>query len=181
MLQSIINSGKLERLGKRSPSTAFTGQKQGSYLLKIKRRTGKEVSFTTIDSVRAAKLANLESILIALDNMHREVHTLSSKARKKRVQAHNSYTNIREVNFNLVDFVMKANTTRVLKNKIAIRWYGSMRVTKVISDYIFEVEHLISGKKSISHGTRLKLFGNKYWNPSQEAFEHLKYQDREYC
>ena len=148
---------------------AFRGQKYNSPLIQIKKGNGTDIEFKGLDAVRASQLAEVEKLLEAVDSMHQQVYSLSSR------------TNVREINFGLGDFVLKANTTRYMKNELSIRWMGPLRVTKVLSNFLFEVEDLLSNEKYISHGTKLKMFRNKDWTASEDIVEHLKYQQGEYC
>lgn len=181
LVQSVLNSGKLKRLGNRSPLMAFTGHDENSPLLQIKRGSGMDISFATISEVRTLQLVEMDKLLSSVDAIHREVQGLTSKARKKRVDQHNRRTNVKPCNFEVGDFVLRANSSTYAKSKVSVKWYGPLRITKVMSDYLFEVEDLLSGTSSVSHGSKLKIFRNKEYKVSEEILEHLSFQSGEYC
>ena len=73
--------------------------------------------------------------------------------------------------------ILKKNKTK----KVGIHWRGPLRVVKVMSDFLFEVEDLRSAERSTVHGTRLKFFRNKDFEVTEEVKEYLAFQDEEYC
>ena len=50
----------------------------------------------------------------------------------------------------------------------------------MISDFVFEIQHLVSGKTENAHGSRLKLFRNADFNVTTDCLENIKFQDGEY-
>ncbi len=52
-------------------------------------------------------------------------------------------------------------------------------MTECKSDYIFEVEDLITGRKEDAHGRRLKFFRNSTFEVTEEVRNHLAYQENE--
>ena len=51
-----------------------------------------------------------------------------------------------------------AQAQKQKNRKLMANWRGPYRVSDVISDHIFEVEHLLSRKKSEVHHSRLKFY-----------------------
>lgn len=54
-----------------------------------------------------------------------------------------------------------------------------MRVSECRSEHLLEVENLVSGKRFVTHGRRLRHFRNSDYNVTEEALHHLDYQKRE--
>lgn len=109
VVQSVLNNGKLRKLGNVSLLTSLTSQKGDSSLLHIERGSGLDIEFISIDEIRAKQLIEVEKVSSALDDMHKKAHSISSQARRKRIKLHNSRTNVHQVNFEEGDFVMKSN------------------------------------------------------------------------
>lgn len=113
--------------------------------------------------------------------MHRDVVYISSQSRERRVAAHNKKTGVRSCNLDVGDYVLRGILKTKKKNKLGLRWKGPMRITKVLSDYLFELEDLRSRKRSVVHGTRVKIFRNKDFERTEELDEYLAFQEGEYC
>ena len=62
------------------------------------------------------------------------------------------------VNFHEGDFVLVAVPEPHKRHKLTARWQGPFRITDTISDYIYEVEHLLSRKRQQVHWSRLKFY-----------------------
>ena len=62
------------------------------------------------------------------------------------------------VNFERGDFVLVAQASRSREHKLRANWKGPFRVTRAVSDHVYEVEHLISRKLSLVHSRRLKFY-----------------------
>lgn len=76
---------------------------------------------------------------------------------------------------------MQANSTLFIRHSTTIRWYAPMSITKVLSDYLFELQDLQSKEISVAHGTKIRLFRNKDWSMTDEVNEHLSYQKCDFC
>lgn len=111
--------------------------------------------------------------------MHREVKGASDRRRSAAVRAHNSKTGVREINFECGDYVLRGILPRNRNSKLCLHWKGPFRVTSCESDFIFEIEDLLTGKKEFAHGRRLRFFRNKYFEVTEEVKEHLLYQEDE--
>ena len=123
----------------------------------------------------------LESLLGAMDAMHRDVQERVTKTREAQINRHNRRTHVRKCNFDLSDFILRSFGEKTERRKLSFCWRGPFRVTKVLSDFLYEVEDLRSGKKSTTHGTRLKCFRNKDLLVTTDLLEQLAFQDGEYC
>jgi transposase InsO family protein len=64
------------------------------------------------------------------------------------------------VNFHEGDFVLVAvpEGERHKQHKLMARWKGPFRITRAVSDHVYEVEHLLNRKKQEVHWSRLKFY-----------------------
>lgn len=122
---------------------------------------------------------NIERVQTALDNIHKDVAERSNKKGKKAIAAHNRRTNVRPINFDVGDFVLRGVLQRERGMKPSLRWKGPFRVVKCRSEYIFTIVDLLPDKNEEAHGRRLKLFRNKDFEVTQELKYHLAYQKDE--
>ena len=79
------------------------------------------------------------------------------------------------------DFVLCGKLNRHTGSKLSLRWYGHRRITKTLSDFLFEVEDLRTMDKSVVRGTRLKFFRNSSYTVTEELINQLSFQDGELC
>lgn len=123
-------------------------------------------------------LGRAEGLVTSLREMHQDVKLKTSKRRKAAVASHNRKTGIRLVNFTTGDFELRGLLQLERVRKAALQWKGTYRVSDCRSEYIFEIEDLFSGKKSLAHGWSIKLFRNQDLNVTEEVFDHLAYEER---
>jgi hypothetical protein len=63
--------------------------------------------------------------------------------------------------------------------KLALRWVGPCRIVQVLTDFIFILQHLVTGGKCEVHGSRILFFRTSDFDVAKEVIEHLEYQTRE--
>lgn len=89
--------------------------------------------------------------------MHREVGSHSAKARKRQIWQHNRGTHVHSAHFVHGDFVL-GMCAMGGRHKLSFAWQGQRRVTQVRSEWICEVENIITGKREVVHSRRLRLY-----------------------
>ncbi len=85
----------------------------------------------------------------------------STKKRRAAVDSNNCKTSVRPINFTEGDYVLRSVLQSERGRKPSLPWKGPYRATACRSDYILEIEDLLSGQKQDAHGRRLKFFCNK--------------------
>ncbi|RQM20159.1 hypothetical protein B5M09_010820 [Aphanomyces astaci] len=104
--------------------------------------------------------------------MHKQVtETAAGKRNKTHIHRKGNRT-VKLANFALGDFVVVA---RALQHpgKLTLRWKGSYRVVKVVSDHLMEVQQLVPPDAiSLHHASRLRM----YCEGGLEVDEALKAQ-----
>jgi len=176
LVQSALNNTILARLGNRCPLTAFTGLPQDNPLSTIKTRVGGKLVTRNIEDIRTSQRNKLESLVSALDDMHKQVSEASAKKRQSAVNAHNRKTHVRPINFTEGDYVLRGILQSKTGRKPSLKWNGPFIVRECRSDYIFVIEDLVTGEREESHGRRLKFFRNASYNVTEELKHHLAYQ-----
>lgn len=179
LVQSVLNNSILSRLGNRSPTTVFTGQSPESPLLSVKETQSTLTNIKTVSEARTRQLLKIRQLETAMQSMHRDVTLRVTKKREAAVISHNRRTGVREVNFTVGDYVLRGLVPRERRRKPSLKWRGPFRVTKCHSDYVFEIEDLLTGKRQDAHGRRLKFFRNKDFEVSEDVRNHIAYQENE--
>ena len=87
-----------------------------------------------------------EDLTKALDDMHKAVVVRAANAGKRSIATHNRKTNVRPVNFAEGDFVLRGIYEREKGHKPSLRWKGPYRVVNCKSEFLFDIEDLITEK-----------------------------------
>ena len=121
IVQALLNSTPLPRLGNRAPIKAFTTHPPDSALDFIKKKSGKETSTLQIDGIRAHLVAQADKVLLAVNRMHHEVAESVSKARRLRIEAHNRLMHVRACNFDIGDYVLRGTSQKGRLLKLTLK------------------------------------------------------------
>lgn len=181
IVQSVLNTTSVPRLGNRCPLTVFTGQVPLTPLLHIKQTKNGKHTVKSISELRAKQLLQINVLFAKFEEMHKDVKFQVGSSRDKRRASHHKKKHLRKCEFIVGDFVLKGTVQKYRKNKLAMYWTGPYKVSRVMSNYLFELEDIISGTRSVSHGTRIKLFRNSSYKVTDEVTEYIKYQQGQYC
>eukprot|EP00172_Hildenbrandia_rubra_P002599 Plantae.Rhodophyta-Hildenbrandia_rubra.ctg3560.p1 GENE.Plantae.Rhodophyta-Hildenbrandia_rubra.ctg3560~~Plantae.Rhodophyta-Hildenbrandia_rubra.ctg3560.p1 ORF type:complete len:305 (+),score=28.60 Plantae.Rhodophyta-Hildenbrandia_rubra.ctg3560:801-1715(+) len=175
LIQSILNHTIRPTLGDRAPITAFTGLPADNPLCSIMPPTAEEMQ--SIDFLKAKRITKVENLIKALDEMHKDISKRRTKKRKDAVRRHNERTHMQPVNFELGDFVLVAKKDAHDGRKLQVTWKGPRRVSRAVSDLIYECEDLITGKKNLFHANRLKHYADSDLNMTEEFLDAVQHND----
>ena len=79
-----------------------------------------------------------------------------------------------EGNFDVGDYVLVAFVANRSKGKLVVKWRGPFRITDVINQRVYEVQHLIDKSKRFAHAVRLRFFANKWYEVTEEILEEVE-------
>ena len=88
--------------------------------------------------------------------MHSQATKTVSKIRAQAIKRHNRRTNIHATNVGVGDFVFVRNQSKE-GHKLRLAWRGPRRITKVISDLVYETENILSRKCETVHAWQVLL------------------------
>ena len=166
--QSVISDASLVRLWwrnsdapgiYRTPLEVFTGHKPLRPLIRA-LAMHRYRSARTADEARARSLIRIGYVQEALEAMHKKVQGLTSASRKRQVDRHNKRTNVHCARFVHGDFFL-VRQAQPGRHKLQFVWRGPRRISSVRSDWMFEVENLITNKKEVVHARRLHTYREK--------------------
>jgi hypothetical protein len=181
LVQSALNQSASDRLAGVTPLTAFTGLPADGFLKAVLRRVlNQVVKVHSLQDARAQQVLQLESAKKALEKRHVSVQERRTKKQKDAFHRHNARTGVRSVDFHVSDYVLQAKVPSHRGRKTMARWYGPKMVTKALSDFIFEVEDLITKRRDECHilGFCCIVKANcrtrtKSWNISHISKRHI--------
>ena len=175
IIQSVLNHSKRPSLGNRAPVTVFCSLPADNPLRTVFPADTSKVQ--TLSETRAQRLINVESLEKRIEEMHKEVAERRTRQREQQTQRHNAKTNVRAVNFDIGDFVLVAKREQNDGHKVRVTWRGPRRVTRAVSDLIFECEDLLSGESALFHANRLKFFADEKLDVTEELLATMDNND----
>ena len=123
---------------------------------------------------------NALALEASLDLMHKEVAEQRKRRREQATARHNAKTHVRAVNFDVGDFVLVATREHSDGHKLRVTWRGPRRVTRAVSDLIYECEDLLSGETALFHANRLKFFADDKLDVTEELLTVMDHNDPHY-
>ena len=85
-----------------------------------------------------------------------------------------------KANFQKGDFVLLAEPRSMGSNKLTATFRGPYRVLIVKSEWICEVQHLITNNVRLAHTTHLKFYSDSSLNITTDLLQHIQHQDMVY-
>lgn len=175
LVQSIVNHSKRPSLGNIAPVTAFCGLQPDNPLRTLippVTQAGPSLSF-----VKAQRLVHVHSLAAALDVLHKETATRRTRKREEAVARHNAQTHVIDVNFEIGDYVLVAQRLARNGHKLRVIWSGPRRISRIVSDLVYECEDLINGKHMAYHANRLKIYADLHLNVTEELLDTVEHND----
>lgn len=164
-VQSVLNHAPRERLGPRkgtsgrvfrTPLEVFTGQQPIRPLLQAFSPLAPS-STPTIIELRARQIIKISDVADSLEAIHRDVTERVSKSRKCAIEQNNLRANVQAIRFSPGDLVLVRRAVRG-RHKLDLPWKGPRRVINALSDWIYEVENILTGTREHTHARRLTIY-----------------------
>ena len=175
MVQAALNAAPSDKLGGISPLEAFTGLKPQRPFDTFLHPSATEV--TSMAPVKASLKKELELLVQRRDDLHKATGPIAARKRDRERARTNDKTGVKFANIMEGDFVMVARDANVSGQKLSVRWRGPRRVTKVLSDWVYEVEDLVKGTKSFAHATRIRLYADKDLEVTEDLRTQLAHNE----
>ena len=156
LVQSTLNSAPRERMANYTPIKVFL-QLEPDNPVQIILKDGH------IKQVDVQLETYMSQAAEAMDQMHKEVEQLTRKESPP--------TGI-PINFTEGDFVLLSSP--LARRKLQAKWRGPYRVTKLISEQIALVEHIITGELQEAHTSRLKLYADSSLELTADLLQHAE-------
>ncbi|GMF57946.1 unnamed protein product [Phytophthora fragariaefolia] len=169
MIMANLNHTAVPSLGNRAPIELFTGLQCPSPLMEFylpeKQSLQQVPPSKEIDNY-------LDQLRTSLQQMHQDVEDRRLKQRllNKKHQRGESL-----VNFTVGGYVLHSRVDEKHGNKLQVTWVGPYRVVRT-DTHSFRVQHLITGKESDVHASRLKLYADDSLEVTDELLEHVASQ-----
>ena len=186
LIQSVLNSAPLKRLGQRedgtqrTPLEVMTGIHPRRTIFKTTRYTSNE-TVRIIDEARAIQILAIEDIQQTFEDMHHQVEETKSAARQAEIHKHNERTNIVQPNFHVGDYVLVRRMSKQ-NHKLAFRWTGPRVILRSINQVVYEVKSLKNGTTEQVHAVILLPYRDDLRGTpaSDKIIEHATHTEASY-
>ena len=178
LIQSILNHSKRPSLGNVAPVTAFTGLPGDNPVRSILAPTRSKVK--SLEFIKAQRIINVQSLIKAVDLLHRRVDAARTRKREASILTHNLKTNIQAVNFEIGEFVLVADVLSSSRSKLKVQWKGPQRVIRTVSPFVSTVQDLVSGKETDVHNSRLKFYADSHLGVTEELKNTIDHNSPHY-
>jgi len=69
--------------------------------------------------------------------------------------------------------VLYADVWQHRRSKLSVKWCGPAQVKATVSNWIFEIENLITGQRREAHASRLKFYADVSLHVSEDLLRHV--------
>jgi len=159
LVQSSLNNSPSPQRGNKAPITIFIGaEPRPAISTFLRHETGRLVSISDAAREQSFNLGKVKDIVDKLRET--AAKTLSDNRQRKRD------TNSRGAlpNFSEGDFVLLARDEFTAGEKLCLRWRGPRRITRAVSDYVYQIEDLRNGALEEAHASRLRFYSDDSLN-----------------
>ena len=106
--------------------------------------------------------------------MHKEINDISDK---KHARNKNNQKRTSQIRFNLGDYVLWSTVDKELQaEKLQLVWRDPYRIVESKSEFVFEIEHLVTKKTHVIHASRLKFYRDDSLIVTQKLLDYVTSQ-----
>ncbi|ETV76534.1 hypothetical protein H257_09536 [Aphanomyces astaci] len=109
----------------------------------------------------------------ALDKMHATVLDAATRKRQKNRERRSKKEGAEMAQFDVDDFVLYMDVCSISHSKLSVTWRGPAQVVKTTSDWIFEIQNLVTGVVREAHSSRLKFYADDALDVTEELLRHI--------
>ena len=173
LLPNILNHSVRPSLGNRAPITALAGL-PAEHLLRT-LIPANAVQLASLDFVQAQRIVSIKTACKAQEKTHRAIARRKNKKRDEAVRRHNELTHVRSVNCCTGHSVLVAKRTSQNGHKLRVSWNCPRRITRAVSELVFECEDLFNGSHALFHSNKLKLYADSQLDVSERLLDTLNH------
>lgn len=175
-VMSVINSTPSERLGGLAPKEVYMGLPKYNPFTVLYSQNLNDVAEMPLD---VAEFQNsVDTLRESLDQMHAHIErTKEVRQAQNQDQSDTNRARIRRAaelgkrvrdlkgtdlipNFSPGDYVLVAIPKTTKQHKLHAVWRGPYRIVRAVTDYVYEVEHLVTNDVTECHIARMKFYAD---------------------
>jgi hypothetical protein len=192
-VMSVINSTPSKRLGGLAPKEIFMGlPKYNPFTVLYSPHLSdiSDVPLTSPDYIKA-----VDALRQSLDDMHKTITTTKRTRQQQNMEQSATYAarlrranelgkRVRDIkdtdlipNFSIGDYVLVAIPKTTKQHKLTAVWRGPYQIVRTISEYVYEVKHLVTNDISTTHITRMKYYADSELDTNVPALlDEIQYE-----
>jgi transposase InsO family protein len=171
----VLNHSAVDSLGGKSPVEIHSGTKPSNPLDAIFDHVKEMVVACPTNTEIINR--NFEGLKTSMQHMHKNCDIAKDIKKKANRRPVKHPRQPRMPNFEIGDYVLWARVDDKFDHgKLQVNWRGPFRIADTRSDYVYVIEHLLTGDKRIVHCTRLKYYEDKSLHVSEELKSHISQQ-----
>jgi len=176
IIQYSINNRKSRILNNLAPITVMMGIPPGNLLPTVISQPNK------ISIVEYTKLikSNIDQLLTKLEDIHQIILKQKNNNISKMNLNKQKIKNISSINFKPGDYVLMAKPEREITNKLIHRWTGPMLVLRKLSNWIYELQNVITNKILQVHIERIDFYHDENLDLTFDLKESIAFNQSEY-
>lgn len=171
VVQMILNQSPSKSMGGVAPITAMTGLRAMSPLDQL--AVPGPIGSTTWEEIQVKQRENIAKLQAAMDNMHRRTAKAASGARAAGRTSRDNKRGTSMAQFDIGDFVLYADVWAHARDKLKVKWCGPAQVTAATSNWVFEIQNMITGERKEAHASRLKFYADSTLEINEELLLHV--------
>ncbi|KAF4136160.1 hypothetical protein GN958_ATG14653 [Phytophthora infestans] len=102
----------------------------------------------TLDAIQTSQRQNVERVQQALVDIHRRASQVNNAVRATDVWQHT-------------------------RSKLRVKWCGPAQVVGTVSNWVFEIQNLVTGQRKEAHASRLKFYADSSLNVNEDLLQHI--------
>jgi hypothetical protein len=134
----------------------------------------------SLSLIQARQALNIAELCCSLDEIHKCCTEMAAGRRSKAREPQHARRGMAVPNFDVGDFFLVAQRDKQSVHKLSLRWRGPRRITRVLSDHVYEVEDIESGHTADIHSSRLRFFHDASQAVTAELVEQIAHNELDY-
>ncbi|KAG3098432.1 hypothetical protein PI125_g15327 [Phytophthora idaei] len=171
IVQLVLNNTPSPSLGGLAPITAMTGLPAMKHSDTI--FVPGPIETATLDTIQTTQRQNVKRVQQALVVMRRRMSQVNNAVRATGRQAHNKKKGTTMAQFDIGDFVLYADVWQHTRGKLRVKWCGPAQVVSTVSNWMFEIENLVTGQRKEAHSIRLKFYADNSLDVNEDLLQHI--------
>lgn len=172
IVQHTTNHAPSDILGGYTPVEVYTGRQASDQLEKV--FLGRNKGFRSAEHDTEEYWKSISTLRESLREMHLDIR---NNRKQRHLQNLKSQTRARPIDFGVGTYVLLSRRDHTnTQGKLYVRWTGPYLVVGTISEQVYEIQHLITGKLYKSHSTRLKFYTDTQLNMTEELKNNIESQ-----
>ena len=171
VIMLILNQLPSPSLAGVAPVTAMSGREAMSPMDTIALPGG--VVSATLEQIERSQREYVAAARDAMDQMHKQ---LSEKNQKKRDRARSLQAKkkgVQSANFVVGDYVLYQDVWPHKREKLRTTWCGPAVVSAVVSNWVYEIQNLVTSEVRRAHASRLRFYRDKRLHVTDEFLVHV--------